>query len=679
MRQGNGGGDSVSPERLTSPEALNHLRERLLKQRDNSRTVINVCSGTGCLACGCSAVTAAFREALAESRLENVVELKTTGCHGFCERGPLVAVYPLGVFYQKVSPSDVKLIVDQTIKGGKLVNKLLYKDPQTKQVIPYEHEIPFYKKQMRLLLGLNMVMDPNSIEDYFILRGYQCMVRALFNMKPEEVVQEVLDSGLRGRGGAGFPTGKKWAACREAKAETKYIICNADEGDPGAFMDRSLLEGNPHSIIEGIVVGGYAVGAHQGFVYVRNEYPLAVKNLTYAIGTAREYGLLGRNILGSGFDFDIEVSRGGGAFVCGEETALIASIEGNIGTPRPRPPYPAEAGLFGLPTLINNVESWASVALIIEKGAKWFSSIGTASSKGTKVFALTGNINNTGLVEVPMGITLREIIYDIGGGCPRGKKFKAVQTGGPSGGTLIVESGEPEIHESLVAHGDIREEEEAISLLDLPVDFDELTKAGSMMGSGGMIVMDQDTCMVDMAKYFFNFLQEESCGKCLPCREGLQIILAVLKRIADGKGETKDLDTLEEVSQVMIDTSLCQLGGTAPNPVLSTLRYFRHEYLAHIQDKRCPAGVCKELVSHAIDETCTGCHVCFEPCPTDAITGKTKELHVIDQAKCIQCGACYQVCRFDSIKRVKRGGGDIVQLRAKEKWQPLKKRTAAVA
>ncbi|RPH94628.1 NADH-quinone oxidoreductase subunit F [candidate division KSB1 bacterium] len=669
----------MTPRKLTSSADLTQLRDQLQKQRQGDRTIITICAGTGCLACGCESVAQAFRRELAESRLEADVEIKTTGCHGFCERGPLVVIQPEGIFYQKVKATDVKLIVDQTIKHGQLVNKLLYRDPQTKVVISKEHEIPFYKKQMRLIFGKNGYMDPTSIHDYIALGGYAAAAKTLLKMKPEDVIEEVKKSGLRGRGGGGFLTGKKWATCRKAPGEPKYIICNADEGDPGAFMDRSLCEGNPHAVLEGMLIGAYAIGSHEGFIYVRNEYPLAVKNLNIAIEHAQEYGLLGKNILGSGFDFDIEISRGGGAFVCGESTALMASLEGKIGEPRAKYIHTVEQGLWDKPSNLNNVETWANVPLVIEKGGEWYASIGTDNSKGTKVFALTGKVNNTGLVEVPMGISLREIIYDIGGGCPRNKRFKAVQTGGPSGGTLIVETAEPMIHESLVAHGDIRDEDEALSLLDLPVDFDALTKAGSMMGSGGMIVMDQDSCMVDVAKYFIHFLQEESCGKCLPCREGLRIMLEILTRITEGKGTLKDLDTLEEVSQVMIDTSLCQLGGSAPNPVLSTLRYFRHEYLAHIVDKRCPAGVCKELVSHAIDETCNGCHVCFEPCPTNAIIGKTKELHVIDQQKCIQCGACFQVCRFDSIKRVKRGEGDAVQSRAKELWKPRARKEASAA
>ncbi len=670
----------MNNNKFTSPEDLNRLRERLVKQREEGRIIITVCAGTGCLACGCEAVTAAFREALKENQLEDKVEIRTTGCHGFCERGPLVVLRPEGTFYQRVKPADAKLIVEQTIKHGKLVNKLLYRDPQTKEVIVKEDDIPFYSKQMRLIFGMNGHMDPTSINDYIALGGYQALAKALLTMTPEQVIDEVKKSGLRGRGGGGYHAGKKWASCRRAKGEPKYVICNADEGDPGAFMDRSLLEGNPHGVIEGMVIGAFAIGSHDGYVYVRNEYPLAVKNLNIAVDAAREHGFLGDNIFGSSFNFDIDVSRGGGAFVCGESTALMASLEGKIGEPRAKYVHTVDAGLWDKPSNLNNVETWANVPLIIEKGADWYSRIGTASSKGTKVFALTGKINNTGLVEVPMGITLREIIFDIGGGPPKGKKFKAVQTGGPSGGTLVVETREPKVHESLVAHGDIRDEEEVVSLLDLPVDFDELTKVGSMMGSGGMIVMDQDSCMVDVAKYFLNFLQEESCGKCTPCREGLRITLEILTRISEGKGQMEDLDTLEEISQVMIDTCLCQLGGSAPNPVLSTIRYFRQEYLAHIVEKRCPAGVCKELVSHAIDETCTGCHVCFSVCPTNAIIGQTKTLHVIDQDACIQCGACYQLCRFDSIKRVKRGEGDAIQYVAKEKWHPpVKKKAAAVA
>ena len=507
----------MSTNKLNSPAELFALKERLEKSRNANKTVVTVCAGTGCMACGCEAVLKTFREECEKDRLENEVEIKATGCHGFCERGPLVVVHPLGVFYQRVKPADAKLIWDQTVKGGHLVNKLLYRDPQNNQIIKHEKDIPFYKKQMRIIFGKNGFMDPTAINDYILLGGYQSMVKALTKMKPEQIIDEVKKSGLRGRGG-GFPTGKKWATCRAAKAEPKYTICNADEGDPGAFMDRSLLEGNPHQVIEGMLIGAFAIGSHEGFVYVRNEYPLAVKNLTIAIKAARDYGLLGENILGTGFSFDIEISRGGGAFVCGESTALMASLEGKVGEPRAKYIHTVESGLYDKPSNLNNVETWANIPPILERGAEWFASIGTEGSKGTKVFALTGKVNNTGLVEVPMGITLREILYDIGGGVPRGKKFKAAQTGGPSGGTLIVETAEPKIHASMVAYGDLRDEDEAVSLLDLPIDFDELTRAGSMMGSGGMIVMDEDTCMVDVARYFIHFLTEESCGKCVPCR-----------------------------------------------------------------------------------------------------------------------------------------------------------------
>ncbi len=562
--------------------------------------------------------------------------------------------------------------MEQTVKGGRLVNRLLYRDPQSGETIVHQRDIPFYKKQMRLLFGNNGLIDPASINDYILHDGYTAVVKALTTMNSDRIIDEIKKSGLRGRGGGGFPTGRKWDHCRRAQGSPKYIVCNADEGDPGAFMNRSLLEGNPHSVIEGMIIGAFAIGSNDGFVYVRNEYPLAVTNLIVALDRAREIGLLGKNILGTGFDFDIEISRGGGAFVCGESTALMASLEGKMGEPRAKYIHTVEAGLYDKPTCLNNVETWANVPIIINQGWEWFSKIGTAGSKGTKVFALTGKINNTGLVEVPMGITLREILYDIGGGVPGRKRFRAVQTGGPSGGTLIVETSEQAIRESMVAHGDIKEDEEAPCLLDLPIDFDELTKAGSMMGSGGMIVMDSDSCMVDVAKYFLGFLTEESCGKCVPCREGLVVMHNILKKICDGHGVPEDIEYLEQLSQVIIDTSLCQLGGSAPNPVLSTLRYFRHEYMAHVVDKRCPAGVCKELVSHAINETCNGCHACKKACPTEAIVGEPKKLHVIIQDKCIQCGACYQICRYDSIKRVKRGEGDRIQEIAKEHWNPAR-------
>ncbi|MFZ1682833.1 MAG: NADH-ubiquinone oxidoreductase-F iron-sulfur binding region domain-containing protein [Candidatus Zixiibacteriota bacterium] len=665
--------------KILTPQGLNDYRDQIIASRDSNKMSISVCAGTGCLACGCQAVVNALRKEIAAAGLEHEVDIKTTGCHGFCERGPLLLINPEGIFYQRVKPADVKLIVDQTVRGGRLVNKLLYRDPQTGEVIKHAEDIPFYKKQMRLIFGRNGQMDPTSIEDYIALGGYGPAAKALTRMQPESIVDLIKKSGLRGRGGGGFPTGRKWDHCRRAVGTPKYIICNADEGDPGAFMDRSLLEGNPHSVIEGMIIGAYAIGGSEGFVYVRNEYPLAVKNLTIALEQAHDCGLLGDNILGTGFNFDIEVSRGGGAFVCGESTALMASLEGKMGEPRAKYIHTVEQGLWDKPTNLNNVETWANVPIILDRGAEWYSSIGTENSKGTKVFALTGKINNTGLVEVPMGITLREILYDIGGGVPGGKRFKAVQTGGPSGGTLIVETGEVAIHDSMVAHGDIREDEKVESLLDLPVDFDELTRAGSMMGSGGMIVMDSDSCMVDVAKYFLNFLQEESCGKCVPCREGIVVMLKILTKVSDGEGTLEDIGYLEQLSQVITDTSLCQLGGSAPNPVLSTIRYFRQEYLAHVLDHRCPAGVCKALVSHAIDESCTGCHACYKSCPTQAIVGEAKKLHYIVQDKCIQCGACYQICKYASIKRVKRGEGEAVQTRAKERWLAPSKPEPVVA
>ncbi len=628
----------MNPGRVSSPQELSDLRDRVIKQRRENKTIITICAGTGCMACGCGPVAAAFRAVLQQSDLDKEVEVKTTGCHGFCERGPLVVIQPQGIFYQRAKPADAKVIVDRTIKNGELVDKLLYRDPQTEEVIVHERDIPFYKRQMRLVFGKNGFMDPTSINDYIALGGYQALAKALTTMQPEEIIDEIKKSGLRGRGGGGFSTGRKWASCRKAEGHPKYVICNADEGDPGAFMDRSLLEGNPHSVIEGMVIGAYAIGSSDGFVYVRNEYPLAVKNLSFAISAAREHGFIGDDILGTGFRFDIEVSRGGGAFVCGESTALMASLEGKAGEPRAKYIHTVEAGLWNKPSNLNNVETWANVPLIIEKGADWYANIGTAGSKGTKVFALTGKVNNTGLVEVPMGITLREIICDIGGGVPRNKRLKGVQTGGPSGGILKVQTDGTGVQES-----DVRENEEAVNLLDLQIDFDELTKVGSMMGSGGMIVMDEDSCMVDVAKYFLNFLQEESCGKCLPCREGIRMMLNILTRISDGAGELEDIALLEEISHVVSNTSLCDLGGSAPNPILSTIRYFRSEYQAHIVDKRCPAGVCKALVSHAIDENCNGCHACFKPCPTDAIVGSPKQLHTIDQDKCTQCGGCYQM------------------------------------
>jgi len=556
------------------------------------------------------------------------VELKVTGCHGFCERGPLIVVYPQKIFYQRVSPDDVSEIIAETIIKGNIIDRLLYVDPVSGERAQFEKDVPFYKRQQRLVFGNNGLIDPTNIEDYLATGGYSALSQVLFNMQPEGVIEEIKKSDLRGRGGGGFPTGRKWESCRNAPSADgiRYVICNADEGDPGAYMDRSLLEGNPHSVVEGMVIGAYAVGAHDGYVYVRLEYPLALKNLGIALDQAREYGFIGQNILGSGFDFNVKISRGGGAFICGESTALMASLEGRVGEPRPKHIHTALQGLYGKPTNLNNVETWANVPLIINRGADWYSQIGTDGSKGTKIFSLVGKINNTGLVEVPMGITLREIIYDIGGGIPHGKKFKAVQTGGPSGGCL------PE------------------SLIDLPVDFDRLTKAGSIMGSGGMIVMDEGTCMVDIARYFVQFLTGESCGKCVPCREGLDRMLDILTDITEGRGKEEDIELLEELGWVIKETSLCALGGTAPNPVLSTIRYFRDEYEAHIRERRCPAGVCKALITFIIDaEKCTGCLVCARECPQGAISGEKKKPHIIDQEKCIKCGLCRDSCKFDAV------------------------------
>ena len=613
---------------LRSAVELEQLRVRILSQRKLEKPCISICGGTGCHACGCEDVAEAFKNEIKRQGLSKQVELKVTGCHGFCEHGSLAVVYPEKIFYQRVTPNDAPEIISETVLKGNIIDRLLYVEPTSGQKAYFENDVPFYRKQQRLIFGNNGLIDPTNIEDYFTIGGYSALSNVLFEAEPEDVVEEIRKSGLRGRGGGGFPTGAKWEACRSAPSldGVRYVICNADEGDPGAYMDRSLLEGNPHSIIEGMIIGGYAIGSHYGYVYVRHEYPLAVKNLSIALEQAREYGLLGKDILGSGFDFDIRISRGGGAFVCGESTALMASLEGKIGEPRPKHVHTVISGLNGKPTNLNNVETWANVPVIMNGGADWYSQIGTDGSKGTKIFSLVGKINNTGLIEVPMGITLREIIYDIGGGIPKGKRFKAVQTGGPSGGCI------PE------------------SLIDLPVDFDRLTEAGSMMGSGGMIVMDEDTCMVDVARYFVRFLTEESCGKCVPCREGLDRMLDILTGIAEGRGKEEDIDLLEELGGVIKETSLCALGGTAPNPVLSTIRYFRDEYEAHIREKRCPAGVCKALITFTIDEEkCTGCGVCARECPQGAISGEKKKPHKIEQEKCIKCGLCSDSCKFEAI------------------------------
>jgi len=617
--------------RLNSPAELEEFSKGILSKRDPNKPCITLCSGSACHASGSEEVAASLEEEIKKQGLSAEVDIRKTGCHGFCERGPIIVIHPEEICYLQIEPADVPEIVSQTIKEKKVIERLLYTDPSTNQKIIHESEIPFYKYQERLVFGSNGNIDPKSIDDYLAIGGYSALAKVLSGMTSEQVLEEVKKSKLRGRGGGGFPAGSKWEGSRNAPGEIKYVIVNADEGDPGAYMDRSLLEGNPHSVLEGLTIGAYAIGSHEGYIYVRQEYPLAVENVTLAIKKAEEYGFLGENILGSGFDFNVKVHQGAGAFVCGESTALMTALEGRAGEPRPKYIRSNIVGLWGRPSVLNNVETWANVPLIINKGADWFTQFGTESSKGTKIFSLVGKITNTGLVEVPMGTTLRNIIFKIGGGIPGGKRFKAVQTGGPSGGCIPEE------------------------LLDLQVGFDELTKAGSMMGSGGMIVMDEDTCMVDVARYFLDFLTDESCGKCVPCREGMRQMLKILTNITQGKGREGDIELLEELSETAIEAALCALGKSSPNPFLSTLKYFRNEYEAHVKEKRCPALSCKELISYHIDpDKCQACMICFRKCPAEAIGGGKNQIHVIEQEKCTKCGTCFEVCppRFGAVKKI---------------------------
>lgn len=593
------------------------------------RSQVLVCTGTGCSSSNSPAIISKFEESISNAGLEKEVKVVRTGCFGLCENGPICIIYPEGAFYSHIKVDDVPRIVSEHLVKGRIVQDLLYK-----KSIDEEHNIlsldniEFYKKQRRIALRNCGVIDPENINEYIAFDGYRALAKALTEMTRDEVIDVILKSGLRGRGGAGFPTGLKWKFAKAPENDVKYVCCNADEGDPGAFMDRSVLEGDPHAVLEAMAIAGYAIGSEQGYIYVRAEYPIAVKRLRIAIEQAREMGLLGKDIFGTGFNFDVDLRLGSGAFVCGEETALLASIEGGRGEPRPRPPFPANKGLFGKPTILNNVETLANVCQIILNGPEWFSSIGTEKSKGTKVFALGGKINNTGLVEIPMGTTLREIIFDIGGGIPNGKKFKAAQTGGPSGGCISAEH------------------------LDIPIDYDNLVAIGSMMGSGGMIVMDEDNCMVNIAKFFLEFTVDESCGKCPPCRIGTRRMLEILQKITDGKGEEGDLEKLEKLARNIKATALCGLGQTAPNPVLSTIRYFRDEYEAHIREKRCPSGVCKNLLRYVIDpDKCKACSLCARNCPVNCISGAPKTPYVIDQSKCIKCGACMTSCKFGAVSK----------------------------
>jgi NADH-quinone oxidoreductase subunit F len=612
--------------KLKHKEEVDVLRRTLQEEKQRIKMTIVICGGTGCQASESPRVIAAMREELSRQGVGKDIHLRTTGCHGFCEQGPIMLIEPGNLFYCHVTPDDIPEIVSKTILNGQVIERLLYTDPLTGEKISKESEIPFYKNQERQLLAYSRLVDPRSIEDYIAIGGYMSLIKTLRGMEPAKVVKEITASGLRGRGGAGFPTGRKWSECAEAPGDEKYLVCNADEGDPGAYMDRCLLEANPHLIIEGMLIGAWAVGASRGYIYVRKEYPLAVQHIRNAVQQAEERGFLGEHILDSALSFNIEVVRGAGAFVCGESTALMASIEGKVGEPRAKDVHTAREGLWNKPTLLNNVETWANIPSIILNGAEWFAAKGTKTSKGTKIFALTGQVKNTGLVEVDMGTSLNRIVFDIGGGSKTGKVIKSVQTGGPSGGCL------------------------PLSKFSLPVDFDTLHAAGSMMGSGGMVVMDEGTCMVDVAKYFLNFLQDESCGKCVPCRVGIDRMHEIVTDITEGRGTKEQIDLLNELAETVSETSLCALGKTAANPVLSTLRYFPEEYAAHVNDKKCPAGVCKELIVYTIDaEKCNGCGSCLRACPSEAIRGKNKTVHAINEGECRRCGICVGECKFEAI------------------------------
>jgi NADH:ubiquinone oxidoreductase subunit F (NADH-binding)/(2Fe-2S) ferredoxin/Pyruvate/2-oxoacid:ferredoxin oxidoreductase delta subunit len=613
--------------KFESTDHLEKYRRQLLSSRKAQEPQVLVCGGPGCLPMGSEEVATAFQAEMKAKGLAGKVALKESGCQGMCAKAVKVMFRPQEVTYQHVTPVDVPEIVEETLIKGKILDRFCYQDPDDGAIKAHKSKVPFYKGQHPLVLSKMDVIDPTSLDDYLAAGGYQALQKVFAQMSPEAVIDAVEASGLRGRGGGGFPTGRKWRFCRQVPGEVKYVICNGDEGDPGAFMDRAVMEGDPHAVLEGMIIGGYAIGAGQGYIYVRHEYPLAVKRLTLAIHQAREAGLLGANILGSGFHFDIKISKGAGAFVCGEETALIASVEGNIGEPHPRPPYPAVAGLWGKPTVINNVETWANVPMIISNGPAWFAAFGTEKSKGTKVFSLVGAVNITGLVEVPMGTTLRQMVYALGGGIRGDGEFKAVQTGGPSGGCIPKQ------------------------FLDMPVDYDSLQSVGSIMGSGGMIVMDESSCMVDVARYFMSFLHDESCGKCTPCREGTKHLLEILTDITKGNGKEEHLALMEELCATMAAASLCGLGQSAANPVLSTMKYFREEYEAHILHKKCPALVCRPLLKYTVDpETCTGCLACVRECPVEAIHGEAAEPQEIDQELCVKCGMCHAVCKFDAVK-----------------------------